>query len=312
MLALAKYALRGQYQAATVVGVLVLGAVFFPLFTGNALISLVVTSVLVVVACTLVGLIILTQGSVSGIKAISVAIIGITLVATVVLKAPTLGISIALAQWLPIVLLAQVLKTSKSLAVMLLVGILLAAIGTGIQYIFWPELEAEWVRQVVIASEHLQGNTANSNAVLLEKLPMFIHWMVLLLGGMSYLLFISIMLLARWLQAKIAASEGYGREFQSLSLGKQASLAGAVILILGFWSNQDWITSLALIVMVAFTFQGVAVVHARVAASKRKGLLIGLFYALLFIFPQVVALTTIAGLLDNWLVFRKPRNIDIT
>ncbi len=65
-------------------------------------------------------------------------------------------------------------------------------------------------------------------------------------------------------------------------------------------------------VMVAFTFQGIAVVHAKAASRKRKGLLIGVFYALLLIFPQVVALTTIAGLLDNWLVFRKPKNIDIT
>ena len=312
MLALAKYALRGQYQAAAVVGILVLVAVFFPLASGNAFISLIVTSVLVVVACTLVGLIILTQGSASGLKAISVAIIGITLVATIVLKAPALGISIGLAQWLPVILLAQTLRSTKSLSAMLLIGVLLAAIGIGIQYIFWPELEAEWLQQVAIVSGQQQESIASNNAALIENLPVFIHWMVLMLGCMSYLLFVSIMLLARWLQARIAESDGYGREFQALSLGKQASLAGSVALILGFWLRLDWITSVALVVMVAFTFQGIAVVHAKAASRKRKGLLIGVFYALLLIFPQVVALTTIAGLLDNWLVFRKPKNIDIT
>ena len=64
--------------------------------------------------------------------------------------------------------------------------------------------------------------------------------------------------------------------------------------------------------LVAFMFQGIAVVHAKAAQSKRRGLLLGLFYALMIIFPQVVALTTIVGLLDNWVVFRKPRNTDIT
>jgi len=93
MLTLAKYALRGPYHAATIVGVLVTAGVFFPLISANALLSLMISSTLVLVAAILVGLIILTQGSVSGLKAISVAIIGITLVATIVLKEPALGTS---------------------------------------------------------------------------------------------------------------------------------------------------------------------------------------------------------------------------
>lgn len=312
MLALAKYALKGPYQAAAMVGMLVIVAVFFPLISGNPILSLMVTSVLILVACTLVGLIILTQGSISGLKAISVAIIGITLVAAVVLKKPGLGISIALAQWLPIVIMAQSLRTTKSLAAMLLVGVLLAGIGTGVQFLLWPELEAEWVQQLEIASRQLQESAAYRDTVVFDTLPLLIHWMVLSLGAFSYTMFVSILLLARWLQARIAESDGFSREFQAISLGKQASLAGAAVLMLGFWLDLDWIKSLALVVMAAFMYQGIAVVHARAAASKRKGLLIVLFYALLLIFPQVVVLTMIVGLLDNWLVFRKPKNIDIT
>jgi len=41
-------------------------------------------------------------------------------------------------------------------------------------------------------------------------------------------------------------------------------------------------------------------------------LLLGLFYMLLLVFPQVVALTSLTGVIDNWLVFRnksvKPDN----
>ena len=176
----------------------------------------------------------------------------------------------------------------------------------------WPGLEAEWIQQVERASELLQGNSTYGNTVVLDNLPIFIHWMVLALGSMTYGLFVSILLLARWLQARIAKSDGYGREFQSLSLGKQATLAGLAVLILAYWLKLDWITSISLVVIAAFTFQGIAVVHSRTASGKRKGLLLGLFYALLLIFPQVVALTAIVGLLDNWLVFRKPKNIDIT
>jgi hypothetical protein len=33
--------------------------------------------------------------------------------------------------------------------------------------------------------------------------------------------------------------------------------------------------------------------------------MLGLFYTLLLVFPQVVALTAVTGVIDNWLVFRK-------
>jgi uncharacterized protein YybS (DUF2232 family) len=52
-------------------------------------------------------------------------------------------------------------------------------------------------------------------------------------------------------------------------------------------------------------FQGIAVVHGKLWAKNRARLMLGLFYVLLLIFPQVVALTSITGLIDNWLVFRK-------
>ena len=316
MLALAKYALKGQYQAATVVASLVLAAVFFPLFAGASLIGLLLASLLTLVACTLVGLIILTQGTASGLRAISVAILGITLVTTIVLKEPALGVSIGLAQWLPIILLAQTLRSTKSLAAMLLIGVLLAAIGIGIQYIFWPELEAEWVQQGEISREILAQNPSDGNTAVLDNMTVYVHWMVLSLGSASYLLFVSILLMARSLQAQIAASDGFGREFQALSLGKQTSLAGLVILILALWFKLDWMMSLVLIIIVSFVFQGIAVVHARTVSNSLPGFVIRLFYVLLLFslvfFPPIVAFIAIAGLLDNWLIFRKPRNIDIT
>ena len=69
--------------------------------------------------------------------------------------------------------------------------------------------------------------------------------------------------------------------------------------------QQTWLSSLAFLVVIAFMFQGVAVVHSKIASRKQARLLFGLFYTLLLVFPQVVALTAITGVIDNWLVFRK-------
>jgi hypothetical protein len=235
----------------------------------------------------LVGLIILTQGTISGLKAIVVSILGITLVTTMVLQAPSLGISIALAQWLPIVILAHTLKRTRSLAMMIMAGAVLATVVTGMQFYAVPELEAEWLTVIQIAMEQLQSNPAYSSVVAPENIQLFVHWMVLLMVPAMYLLFVSILLLSRWLQAR-------------------------AVLTLSFWLDQDWITSMALIVMAAFLYQGVAIVHSRVTKGKHRAWIIGIFYALLLLFPQVVAVVSVAGVIDNWLVFRKKRNIEST
>ncbi|MCZ6469981.1 MAG: hypothetical protein O6649_01345 [Gammaproteobacteria bacterium] len=312
MLTLAKYALKGQYQAAAVVGILAIVAVFFPLVAGTTFISALVTTVLIVMSGALVGLIILTQGTISGLKAIIVSIFGITLVTWIVLKAPSLGISIALAQWLPIVILAHTLKSTKSLAMMILAGAALATGVAGIQFYAVPDLEAEWLTVIQLSMEQLQGNPAYSSMVVRDNIQLFVHWMVLLMVPAMYLLFVSILHLSRWLQARVAGSDGYNQEFRAIALGKPAAIFAVAVLILSFWLNQDWITSMALIVMAAFLYQGVAVVHSRAVRSKYRAWMIGFFYALLLLFPQVVALTSIVGVIDNWLVFRKNRNIEST
>ena len=312
MLALAKYSLKGPYHAASVVGTLAIAAVFLPLLVGQSFVSAIVTAVLIVMASALVGLIILTQGSVSGLKAIFVSIFGITLVTTLVLKAPMLGLSIGLAQWLPIIILAQTLKTTKSLAFMMLAGLAIALVVIAAQYLIWPDLEAALLPVFQQSLAGLAENPALSSEMLEEFTQLLAHRMVLLLVPTMYLMFVSILLLSRWMQAKLTDSDGYNREFQAIALGKPAALVGLVILLLSIWLDQDWITSVAMAVMVAFLYQGIAIVHSKLATNKRKALIIGFFYALLIISPKVVAVCSIAGMIDNWLIFRRKRNIEST
>jgi len=312
MLALARYALKGQYHAAGVVGILAIAAVFFPLVAGNAFISSMVTTVLIVMSGALVGLIILTQGTLSGLKAIVVSVIGISAVTAIVLKAPALGLSIALAQWLPIVILAHTLKTTKSLSLMILSGAMLAVGVVAAQFYLWPDLEQAWLRVIQLSLEQMPDNPAYNSPVVRENIQLLVHWMVMLIVSAMYMLFVSILLVSRWLQAKITDSDGYSKEFKAIALGKPAALVAIAVLALSFWLDQDWIFSMALVVMAAFLYQGLSIVHSRVAGRKYRAVIIGIFYALLLLFPQVVAVTSVAGIIDNWWVFRKPRNTEST
>jgi hypothetical protein len=312
MLALAKYALKGPYQAASIVGILAIAAVFMPLLTGQSPVSALVTTAMIVMASALVGLIILTQGSVPGLKAIIASILGITLVTTLVLDAPEMGLSIGLMQWLPIVILAQTLRSTKSLRLMILAGLVLAILAITIQYLFWPDMEASLLPVVQQSFVGLYDNPELSREMVEKFLQSLAHWMVVLLVSMMYLLYIGILLISRWMQARIADSDGFRREFHAVTLGKPAAFVGLAILILSGWLNQDWITSVAMAVLAAFLFQGIAVVHSKLAAKKFGGVILWIYYVLLLIIPQVVAISSIAGMIDNWLVFRKNRNIEST
>jgi len=301
MLTLARFTLKGPYQAALVVGLLAVLAVFIPPMISNSVFGVLLASLCMMLSCTLVGLIILTQGSVSGLKAIGVSMLGITLVAWVVINAPELGLWTGLVQWLPIILLAQTFRTSNSLALTMLLGLLLGAIGIAAQYLVWGNLEAEMITQTI----QRMGQGEQLQAELVERNIQLVRLFVLAMVAMAYLLFMLIVMIARWMQASLAESKGFGQEFRALSLGKPAAAVALGVMILSFWGQQAWLSSLAFMVVIAFMFQGVAVVHSKIAPRKQARLLFGLFYMLLLVFPQVVALTAITGVIDNWLVFRK-------
>lgn len=302
MLTLAKFALKGPYYAATVVGVLAVLAVIFPLAATNPLLGAIAAVALTYMSGALVGLIILTQGIQSGMKAIVVSILGITLVATIVLKAPELGISIGLVQWLPIVVLAQTFRSTNSLAMTLIAGVALGFIAILAQLLIWPDLEASW--QVVIrqSMDQVPQSEQYDSADLSEQIRVMMHWLILALVSSLYVVYVTIVLVARRMQARLAGSDGFQREFMGLALGKPTSMAALVLVALSLVLKLDWLSSFAILVAAAFLFQGIAVVHARLLT---RPMLTGLYYMLLFIIPHVMGLTVIAGILDNWLFFRK-------
>ena len=301
MLALAKFTLKGPYRAAAVVGLLAMLAVFVPPVAPNGFIGVAAATVCMTLSCVMVGLIILTQGTSSGLQAIGAAVAGITVVGWILVQAPELGLVTALVQWLPIIVLAQTLRSTNSLALMLLVGLAIGAIGVAVQYGFWGDLELRW--SGVMAERLTEMGPVDER--IAQRNRDLVLLLVTGLVAVAYFTVVGIVLLARWLQARIAGSDAFGREYRALMLGKPAATVALVLLVASFWLKQGWLGSLALLVVIAFLFQGIAVVHTKLAPRRSARALLGVFYALLLVFPQVVALTSITGMVDNWLDFRK-------
>lgn len=301
MRALARYTLNGPYQAAAVVGLLAVLAVFIPPMLGNNLFVVMLGSLCMMLSCILVSLIILTQGSVSGLKAILVSVLGITLVGWTLVNAPTLGLWIGLVQWLPIILLSQSLRSSKSLALTILAGAGLGAIAIIAQQLLVGPLDNDLVARLFQS----MGETGKAPPELppgtLELLRLFVLAMV----ATVYLFIMVILFIARWLQAGLAGSSGFGEEFRALTLGKTAAALALLLVGLSFWLQQDWLISMVFLLVIAFMFQGLAVVHGKLGPKRYGRLLLTVFYVLLVTIKQAIALVAVTGVIDNWLVFRK-------
>jgi hypothetical protein len=120
MLAIARYALKGPMHAATVAGILAVLSLFIPLLS--------------ILSGAIVSLIILTQGLVSGTRVILVSIVGITAISYMLTQSLIMGLSIGLVQWLPVMILAEVLRRTRSVSFTLVAGMGLAMLAVVLQF----------------------------------------------------------------------------------------------------------------------------------------------------------------------------------
>lgn len=306
LLTLARFALKGPYQAAAVVGLLAVLASFIPPMLGQGFVGFLLATLCMLLSSTLVSLIILTQGSVSGIKPILVSMLGISLVSWALIGNPWLGLWVGLVQWLPIILLSQTLRSTRSLAMMLLAGVALGAVAIAVQFLSLGEADMELMARTFQRMGALgQGSSGEEVLVPAEQAKQIVNVVVVGFVAMLYLLLVPIVLLARWTQARLADSKAFGEEFRQLALGKTAALIALIVAALGFLMKQPWLASLLYLLVIAFMFQGIAIVHARVKGRRPARLILSVFYCVLLIAPMAVALTALTGVIDNWLVFRK-------
>jgi len=288
MLALARYALKSPFHAATVVGLLAVLSLFVPLVS--------------ILSGALVGLIILTQGIAPGTRALLISLVGITVVSYLVTQSPMLGITIGLVQWIPMVLLAEVLRRSRSLSITLVVGMIASLLVVLAQYVWWPDIDQLWSQ---ILQQMFNGveQPGIDKSQLDQGISQLVHLMTLVLVAVMYSTFIGTLMAARWFQARLTEQSAFRDEFYRLKLGKSAALATLLVAAASFAIDRDWLYAMLMVMLMTFLYQGLAVLHRWTSTGKQKGWLV-LLYILMVIFPQVLAAVAILGIIDNWADFR--------
>lgn len=116
------------------------------------------------------------------------------------------------------------------------------------------------------------------------------------------------MFLGYWCYALIVEGAAFGRDFRALRLGRVAGIALMLVVTGYLLIGGDWLASVAPLAVVAFLFQGLAVLHARSQSEKWHWVVLMLTYVA-FISPLAVWAfmgVSAVGLLDNFFKLRAP------
>lgn len=206
--------------------------------------------------------------------------------------------------WTPVLVLSHVLRRTGSLALAMQAGAIIAGLVLAGWYLLSPEplaaVRAFLEQQVLPLVERVEGTEPKTDLDKLVRLaPGFLAAGSLLVATVA-------LLIGRWWQAIAYNPGGFRRDFHRLRQGRSAAIAIAVLVLAAALSGQPVVIGLALAGTLALLFQGIALVHGVVAATRQSVLWLWAFYGALLVLPLPVTLVSaVLGGVDNWMDFRR-------
>ncbi len=298
MRAIASYIMKGPMQAVLVT--VVCGALSLILFPFSHL------------SGAAIGLVVLRQGMKQGAIVAVASIVVTAIIAVISLGDPYYAIGFATLVWIPVWLLAGVLRNTISFQKTLLFSILIGWVVIIATYMVLDD-PAVWWHDTVISPlfEPVleQPDVDDEQRMLLQQyLEQAAEKMTGFLAVFIMFFHVFTLIIARWWQSLLYNPGGFRTEFCALKLGKPLALTLAVFAVLTALSMGTISIiagQFAMVMFALFALQGLAIAHSVTAKlSASTALLVGV-YIILFLFWQFIAL---AGLLDNWLDLRNLLN----
>lgn len=298
MRGLGAYIMRGPLQAMLVTAAL-------------ALVSLVpILGVVSMLSGAALALVTLRHGARQGITVLlgAGAITGVFMY--FVLGAMALGF-VFLLLWLPLLLLALVLRSSASWSIVIdaatalgLAGIVVFYLLTGDPVQFWQNVLSQMVELM-----SAQGGGMEGMETIQNQLPMFSRWLTGMLAGALVMGQILSLMVGRWWQALLYNPGGFRQEFLELRQSRLAAMVLLAILVLSLpdlGGVSDMAGDMMIVMVTVYSIVGLALVHALVDRTGRHvGWLVALYLFLFILPPQAMLLLASAGFADSWVNFRK-------
>ena len=294
MQAIARYIMRGRMQAILVTAVVALLSLLLPPLN--------------YISSAVVGMVTLRKGWSEGLILIAGAGFAMAAFAGLTPMQPLNAAVIAAAIWIPVWILALILRYTVSLSITVgSAGIIGALIAVG-AYLSLADPAQSWRnvlgRLVALAKEQNEPAVADSlGKILLNAAP---HMTGMLIAALVLGLTMSLFL-ARWWQALLFNPGGFSHEFRGLRLGRNFALLTMVALVVSKMGS-GWFgevsANVLIILVTVYLVHGMGLVHGIVAA---KGLHVGWLitvYAVTLILPQSALLLAAGAFADSFMDIR--------
>lgn len=251
-----------------------------------------------------VALVTLRNGDREGLFVVGAASLIIGGLSLVSMGSPVLAGIFALVVWVPVWLLAVVLRRTVSMPLTLAVAGLIAMLAVVAAHLMLGDPVAWW-----------ESVLDKLFAATLEQQPMELSGVTgasaqLMTAIMASALLLSMaisLFLGRWWQALLYNPGGFGKEFYGLRLDKTGALLGLVVVI---WAVADGEmgslpADLSVVVMTLYALPGLALVHDWVTKTSASVIWLVLLYLALVFLPQIAAVLALLGLADSWSDLRR-------
>lgn len=292
MLFLASFILKGQSQAALVAATMAI--------LGLALPPAAWISAAAIVLVTLV------NGPKSGLITTALSLAGAALFAFLIFSAPQIAIVFVLLAWLPAWLVAAVLRQTVSLAYSLQILTLISMLAVIMLYLLYPNLGELWREPLDAIVKQMAEQYEDFSLAELKKTE---DWIIAFMPGLfaSSIMFGTMLslFLGRWWQAVFYNPGGFGKEFQSLNLGRVSALCAGAILMAAAVIDSVFVVAMATVVLVLYGMQALSLLHAAIKIRQLNAVWLFFTYLIMFFIPHVLLLLIMASFVDPWLDIRQ-------
>ena len=203
--------------------------------------------------------------------------------------------------WVPVLLLALLLKRTRSLALTMQVTVIAAVVAMVGFYLVVTDPVAFWQPYLTAMSEFARQNSLELNTELLNAEVMTVSATLAF-----WMLYVTGLLLGYGLSNGLPGQAGRYGWFRDLSFGRVIASIMAVASLLALVVDVTWIQNVAFVLFVVFWLQGLAIVHWMHAQQMLPVGAVAAVYVLLP-FLQVLLITGlgILGYMDAWFEFRR-------
>jgi hypothetical protein len=214
---------------------------------------------------------------------------------------------------LPILLLAQVLRQTGSQGTTLTAaGALGALVLVGI-HLLTADPVAWWRAKLErFVAQPIREANPDLAPEMLKQLDEAMQGMSMLMLSLPAATVVGAMLilwLARWMHATLDNPGGFGKEFRALRMDQRVAFAGVALALLAIFAGNfagGLFRGLLVLVIVVYTIQGIALVHAVVHKRGASVAWLVAVYAGIVIMPPAAILgLALTGFSDAWFDFRR-------